>query len=138
MARLKEGKLIPAWCPGSHLFFGHEPHPASKLLAAGVPVALGTDSLASNAGLSMLREVRLAAQACPDAPREAGLRGATIVAAEALGLGHRTGSLEAGKAADLQALHGVPDGTDDPLDALFGAVLQIRGVWVEGEPLRIR
>ena len=137
-ARLKNGKLIPTWCPGSHLFFDHGPHPAARLVAEGVPVALGTDSLASNAGLSMLREIRLAAEACPQVPREAWLRGATVVAAEALGLGDRAGSLEVGKEADLQVLHGVPEGQTDPIQALFGAVLQVRGVWVQGERLRIK
>ena len=47
------------FCPVSHAYFGHRPHPVRRLLRAGVRVALGTDSLASNADLSMLREMRI-------------------------------------------------------------------------------
>jgi len=135
---LRRGGLTPVWCPGSHLFFGHRDHPATRLLDAGAPVALGTDSLASNAGLNMLREVRLAAAALPEVDRRLWLRGATLTAAEALGLGTVAGALEAGKAADLQVLDGVPDDTTDPLSALFEARLRVRAVLVDGRELKIR
>src|SRR5439155_6133245 len=44
IALLRQGRLVPVWCPGSHAWFGHDEHPAARLVAAGVPVALGTDS----------------------------------------------------------------------------------------------
>ena len=44
------------FCPRSHRFFGHEPHPVRRLRAAGVSIALGTDSLASNDSFSMRAE----------------------------------------------------------------------------------
>jgi aminodeoxyfutalosine deaminase len=135
---LARGRLVPVWCPGSHLFFGHRDHPAARLLDAGVPVALGTDSLASNAGLNMLREVRLAAEARPEVARDVWVRAATLVGAEALGLGEVTGSLEPGKAADLQVLEGVREKTPDPLLALFEATMRIRLVLVDGREMKIR
>lgn len=135
---LAQSRLTPTWCPGSHLFFGHRDHPAQRLLDAGAPVALGTDSLASNAGLSMLREARLAAAALPGVDRSIWLRAATLTGAEALGLGRSTGSLETGKAADLQVLYGVPEETPDPLAALFEADLRVRMVLIDGAEMKIR
>jgi cytosine/adenosine deaminase-related metal-dependent hydrolase len=138
VALLAGGRLTPVWCPGSHLFFGHRDHPAGRLLEAGAEVALGTDSAASNAGLSMLREVRLAAAGRPEVAPDYWLRAATLTAAEGLGLGDVTGSLEVGKAADLQVLEGLPDETTDPLAALCGAVLRVRAVLVDGMEMKIR
>jgi aminodeoxyfutalosine deaminase len=127
---------VAVWCPGSHAFFGHEPHPAPRLLAAGVPIALGTDSLASNQALSMLHEVRLAAERCPGVSRETWLRSATVVGAGSLGLGDTTGSLEPGKAADLQVLEAKE--TTDPLTALFESDLRVRAVLIDGNEVRIK
>jgi len=135
---LAQSRLTATWCPGSHLFFGHRDHPAQRLLDAGASLALGTDSLASNAGLSMLREARLAAAALPSVDRALWLRAATLTGAQALGLGGVTGSLEPGKAADLQVLYGVPDETPDPLTALFEADLRVRMVLVDGAEAKIR
>lgn len=135
---LAQGRLVPTWCPGSHQFFGHRDHPAARLLAARVPVALGTDSLASNTALNMLHEVRLAAAARPEVSRETWVRAATLTAAEALGLGAVTGSLEAGKAADLQVLEGLPESATDPLLPLFEEKLRVRLVLVDGVEVRIK
>ena len=134
---LRGGRLTPVWCPGSHRFFGHQEHPATRLLQAGVPLALGTDSLASNAGLNMLREVRLAAEAFPEVAPEIWLEAATLAGARALGLAGETGSLEAGKAADLQVLDGLPEETVDPLTALLRDPLRQRLVMARGTAVRV-
>jgi cytosine/adenosine deaminase-related metal-dependent hydrolase len=52
-------------CPGTHVYFARGPFPLKRLLDAGIPVHLGTDSLASNADLDMEREVRLAVELSP-------------------------------------------------------------------------
>ncbi|HQR06279.1 MAG TPA: amidohydrolase family protein [Gemmatales bacterium] len=46
------------YCPRTHAYFGHDPHPYLQMLADGLNVALGTDSLASNPDLSILNECR--------------------------------------------------------------------------------
>lgn len=91
-------------CPGSHRFFGHRAFPLQELRAAGVPVALGTDSLASNEDLSMLREMRLMKETFPGLPENEILKMATLEGARALGLEKDIGSLEIGKKADVIAV----------------------------------
>jgi cytosine/adenosine deaminase-related metal-dependent hydrolase len=93
-------------CPGSHRFFGHKPFPLEDLRKAQVPVALGTDSLASNEDLSMLREMRLLREGYPALAEDEILRMATIGGATALGLEREIGSLEPGKKADIIAVRG--------------------------------
>jgi cytosine/adenosine deaminase-related metal-dependent hydrolase len=51
-------------CPGTHVYFGRGAFPLERLLAAGIPTYLGTDSQASNEDLDMGREVRLAFDLC--------------------------------------------------------------------------
>ena len=57
-------------CPGSHAFFDRAPFPLDRYRAAGIPVALGTDSAASNAALDMRREMRLLRNSRRIEPRE--------------------------------------------------------------------
>lgn len=58
------------FCPGTHEYFSRPRHPLLALHRRGVPLALGTDSSASNACLSMLRELHLAALHAPEIPLE--------------------------------------------------------------------
>jgi cytosine/adenosine deaminase-related metal-dependent hydrolase len=46
------------FCPRSHAFFGYPPYPLEEYRRAGVRLALGTDSLASNEDLSIRAEAR--------------------------------------------------------------------------------
>ncbi|MFK8114569.1 MAG: amidohydrolase family protein [Rubripirellula sp.] len=50
--------LAVVYCPRTHDFFGHSRHPVQDLLNAGVKVALGTDSRASNPDLDLWGEVQ--------------------------------------------------------------------------------
>jgi aminodeoxyfutalosine deaminase len=96
------------YCPRTHAAFGHRPHPLRELMARGVRIALGTDSLASNPDLDVLAEARFIHERDPDVPGDQLLRMATLNGAEALGFGRVTGSLEAGKSADLLVI-ALPD-----------------------------
>lgn len=91
-------KISVVYCPRTHAYFGHSPYPLRKMLAAGVRVALGTDSRASSPDLDLLSDMRFVA-ARHDLCAEAILRLGTLAAAEALGLEHASGSLAAGKRA---------------------------------------
>src|SRR5262249_9817141 len=46
------------YCPRTHHYFRHPPHRYREMLAAKINVCLGTDSLASNPDLSLLREAQ--------------------------------------------------------------------------------
>jgi aminodeoxyfutalosine deaminase len=96
------------YCPRSHGFFGHDRHPVRRLLDAGINVALGTDSLASNHSLSMLDEVRYLFRDRKDLNAEEIFRAATANGAAALHLGDRLGSLKEGYRADMTVLK-LPD-----------------------------
>jgi cytosine/adenosine deaminase-related metal-dependent hydrolase len=122
------------YCPRTHTAFGHPPHPFRAFLRRGVRVALGTDSLASNPDLGMLAEMRFVHRHHPDVPGEALLRMATLSGAEALGWADETGSLTAGKSADLVVVP-LSDEEGDPHElvlasaALVGKVMA-RGRWL--------
>jgi cytosine/adenosine deaminase-related metal-dependent hydrolase len=62
---LAESGAAVVFCPGSHRFFGYPPYPLEAYRRAGVRLALGTDSLASNESLCMRREARFLAELAP-------------------------------------------------------------------------
>ena len=79
-----------------------------ELLQRGVRVALGSDSPNNSNHLDMVRTMNMAAIQYKDArqdmhqiPAEQALEMATLVGAQALGLGHELGSITPGKRADL-------------------------------------
>jgi 5-methylthioadenosine/S-adenosylhomocysteine deaminase len=59
IAILKEKQVSVASCPISNLKLASGICPAKKLLAAGINVALGTDSVASNNNLNMQEDIKL-------------------------------------------------------------------------------
>jgi 5-methylthioadenosine/S-adenosylhomocysteine deaminase len=99
-----------AHCPASNAKLGHGIAPLTDFLAAGVPVGLGSDSVASNNRMDIFEEARLAAlfqgarTGDPAAvSAQTVLELATIGGARALRLDHVIGSLDVGKSADLSA-----------------------------------
>lgn len=54
----QQPNLTVVYCPRTHHYFGHQPHPIDRMLKAGVRVALGTDSRASNPDLNVWKEVQ--------------------------------------------------------------------------------
>lgn len=82
----KHGNLTTVYCPRTHAFFEHEPHPIQRLLAAGARVVLGTDSRASNPDLSVWKELQFVAARCPDISIDRLLAMITTDAADSLGL----------------------------------------------------
>lgn len=102
-ARLARAGVTLVHCPGTHAFFARAPFPLERYRRAGVPIALGTDSRASNAALDLRREMALARAAFPRLdPREV-FAWATQGGARALGRARELGRLAPGAAADLVA-----------------------------------
>jgi 5-methylthioadenosine/S-adenosylhomocysteine deaminase len=98
-------------CPESNLKLASGFCPTARLLESGINIALGTDSAASNNDLDMFSEMHTAALLAKgvagDAsalPAATALRMATYNGALALGIAEETGSLEAGKYADITAV----------------------------------
>ncbi|MDR3365507.1 MAG: amidohydrolase family protein, partial [Prevotellaceae bacterium] len=84
-------------CPASNMYIERALPPLPMLRAKGAAIALGTDSLASNASLNLLDELKLLAAHFPDIPLDEMLRWATLGGAAALGMEHMLGTFEKGK-----------------------------------------
>ena len=113
VARIAESGAAVAHCPRSNMRLQCGRMPWGLYRAAGVRLALGTDSLASSPSLALWDEAvyaeTLHSEAGePPTPTEL-LRLATLGGADALGLAAELGSLEPGRLAALACL---------PLDAL--------------------
>ena len=94
--------------PSSNLKLASGFAPVARMLETGLNVGIGTDGPASNNDLDMFEEVRLAAFVAKavtndptSLPAPWALLMATRLGAQALHIGHLTGSLEPGKRADL-------------------------------------
>jgi len=102
--------------PASNMKLASGVAPVPEMLKAGITVGLGTDGCASNNTLDMIKEMGIAAKLHKVArldptvmDAQTVVRMATIEGAKALGMGKKTGSLEAGKKADLIVI-----GLDEP------------------------
>jgi 5-methylthioadenosine/S-adenosylhomocysteine deaminase len=129
MKTLKHVNAGIAHNPSSNLKLASGFAPVQKMLETGLNVGIGTDGPASNNDLDMFEEVRLAsfvAKASSNdptvVPAATALLMATRMGAQALHIGHLTGSLEAGKRADLilvdtSPIHNSPRFHRDPHNA---------------------
>ena len=101
---LAHGPTVATLLPGTGWWMRSNQAPARALISAGVPVAVATDS---NPGTCLTESIpAAAAHACLDAGLsvEECLTAITLNAAASLGLAGETGSLEAGKSADVVLL----------------------------------
>lgn len=127
-----------AHCPVSNAKLGHGIAPLLEMLAAGIDVGIGSDSMASNNRMDLLDEARAALLmqrarlATHEAPSASDvLELVTIGGASALGLANEIGSLEVGKAADLAAFDvGSIGPTFDPGSAAVFALTGARARFV--------
>jgi 5-methylthioadenosine/S-adenosylhomocysteine deaminase len=132
-------------CPQSNMKLASGICPVSRLLAEDINVALGTDSSSSNNDLDMFSEMRSAAMLAKVSSLDAtvvsaeqALQMATINGAKALGMDDITGSLEAGKFADIVAVNfdtieTIP--VYDPVSHLVYSCSrdQVTDVWIAGK-----
>ncbi len=149
---LKRHRVGVAHCPSSNLKLASGIAPVQKMVDTGLHVGIGTDGPASNNDLDMFEETRLAAflaKGCfgdPMAlPAKTAFALATIEGARALHLGHITGSLEAGKRADIAVVelnqtHTTPKFQRNN-DAIYSQLVyatkstDVRDLLVNGQPL---
>jgi 5-methylthioadenosine/S-adenosylhomocysteine deaminase len=94
--------------PSSNLKLASGAAPVAEMLNAGLNVGIGTDGPASNNDLDMFEEIRLAAFLSKyrtndptSLPAQTAVLMATRLGAQAMHIGHLTGSLQPGKRADL-------------------------------------
>ena len=133
--------------PESNLKLASGLCPVQGLLDAGINVALGTDSTASNNDLDMIGEMRTAAFigkiAADDAAAlsaDTALAMATVNGAKALGIAETTGSIAIGKQADLAAIDLSALETRPLFDPIAALVYntsreQVSDTWVAGRAL---
>ena len=131
-ARLARARVTLVHCPGTHRFFGRAPFPLERYRRAGVVLALGTDSRASNAALDLRREMALARAAFPRlAPGEV-FAWATTGGARALGRGRELGRLGPGLCADLVAWGLTARTQAEALEELTAGIPPVVRVFVAG------
>jgi cytosine/adenosine deaminase-related metal-dependent hydrolase len=110
---IKESGAHVALCPRSNELLDVGRAPIALFKKLGIPLALGTDSLASNNSLSLWDELRFALDTFTDDLTEQEILAmVTIGGAAALGTAAGCGSLEAGKRADFQVV-GNCEGTEE-------------------------
>jgi len=108
VALLAARRAPVVYCHGTHRHFDRPRHRLGELLAADVPVALGTDSGLSNSGVDLLREcARLCADRADLDPLDV-LRCATLGGRAALRLPCEPALLRPGSRADALLLGPAP------------------------------
>lgn len=144
---MAEHRCGVAHCPASNARLAHGIAPLAELLAAGVEVGLGSDSVASSDRMDLLDEARLALLLSTARGEHVGaltaaaaLELATLGGARALRLADEIGSLDVGKSADLAAFPLGASGRGPTHDPIAAAVFALAGtpasfVAVAGRPL---
>ncbi|RPI80948.1 MAG: amidohydrolase, partial [Planctomycetaceae bacterium] len=125
-------QLSVVYCPRTHAYFGHEPHPWRTLLERNINVALGTDSRASNPDLSVWDELQFLRRCEPDVPGQTLLDLATIRGARALGLEAHCGTITPGRSADLAIIDLPAVPSADPYDTLLHPSSRIQATVLRG------
>ncbi len=113
---LAKGKASVVYCPRTHQYFGHRPHRWRDMLAAGINVAVGTDSCASSPNLNLVDDLRLLHNLAPDMPALALWQMATLRAALAIDMTTRCGQINYGAPANLAIFK---TNTSDPLTEIL-------------------
>lgn len=126
VARLAAHATPVVYCHGTHRHFDRPPHRLLDLLAAGVPVALGTDSSASNDGVDLWNELRRLVVDRPDVRPDVALRCATVGGRVALRMPLGPATFESGDDAAGVVVGPAPDGVER-LDATDLAAWALTG-----------
>ena len=134
---MAEAEVVAVSLPFASLYLNVKPLPARRLIEAGVAVAVATDFNPGSApSYHLPMALTLACTLQRMTPAEA-LKGATIIAARAIGLGADVGSLEPGKSADFVVIEAPT--VEQWLyhlraNACVRTVVRGREIWAAGEP----
>jgi cytosine/adenosine deaminase-related metal-dependent hydrolase len=120
MALLADSGCSVAHCPLSNQAHGHGNAPLQRLLAAGIRVGLGTDSVASVGRLDLMAEARAARALAPDLDSARVLELCTLGGARALAMDQEIGTLERGKWGDCAVIR-LPGGVVDPAEGALAS-----------------
>jgi aminodeoxyfutalosine deaminase len=112
LAELRDAGATVVACPRSNVWVGAGIPRVTHFYAAGVPVAVGTDSLASVGSLNLFDELAELRRVAPDVAAASLLDSGTRVGALALGYGATHGTLTPGKHAALVGVDIPPDVND--------------------------
>ena len=115
--RLKHAARGVVLCPRSNAWLENGTAPVAELSSAGVRLALGTDSPASNADMDLFAEARSARKIDPSLTARRLLTMMTADAAKVLGLEDVCGTLAPGMSADLAVVR--TGQTTDPENAVI-------------------
>jgi 5-methylthioadenosine/S-adenosylhomocysteine deaminase len=134
---IRESGAFVVHCPKSNAYLGHRVAPVAAMRERGIPVALGTDSVASNDAFDMFGEMRAVVEQQGLGYDEA-FRMATIEGARALWLEKELGSLEVGKRADFSVVS-LGNPSTNPIEAivLHASPDDIRKTFVGGREVDI-
>ena len=105
MAEQLLSELYWCLCPNANLYIEGVLPDALLLASQHCKLTLGTDSLASNARLSVLEEILALQKHIPGLPLELLLNAATLNGARFLGIDETYGSLEKGKTPGINIIH---------------------------------
>ena len=106
---VRDAGAVIVTCPRSNVWVGGGVPPLSRFYGAGLPVAIGTDSLASTETLNMFDELAALRRLAPEVDAARLLDSATRVGAEALGFGQHYGTISEGRRARFATVALPPD-----------------------------
>lgn len=131
IALLAERGAAVCLCPGSNRFMGVGVAPVQKMLAQGIPLVLGTDSLVSNPALSLWREMQVLREDHPDLPPEAVFAMASANGARLLGIDGRIGTVAPGVSSSLLAVCCPAKSEAEVFEFLTSVGTDVRLEWLE-------
>jgi cytosine/adenosine deaminase-related metal-dependent hydrolase len=131
LARIAASGAGIAVCPGTIAWFSRTPPPVPKWLAAGIDVALGTDSRASSDAFSLRAELRAAARFWPELSPQQLFTMATVAGGRTLGR-PRLGRLVRGGRADFLCVTARSDRALAHLEPFVHGELAVARVFAAG------
>jgi cytosine/adenosine deaminase-related metal-dependent hydrolase len=135
-ARVAASGATLVHCPGTHRWFARPRFDWAEWQAAGVELALGTDSLASNTSSSMRQELAWLRQDQPQLDPWRVHAAATLGGARAMGEQGRSGGLSAGANGDAIALRGTPSSLAELGEFLCDPRPELAELWIAGRSCR--